>query len=108
MATSIILPEYLQRPRAAWHDFTRVIAGLMPKGLYARSLLIVILPMVILQSVIAYFFMERHWQLMTVRLSSAVVQDVAALVDIYQTFPNDPHHAQLRRIAAKRLGLDVD
>ncbi len=35
----------------------------MPKGLYARSLLIVIAPVVLLQSVIAYTFMERHWQL---------------------------------------------
>ena len=33
----------------------------MPKGLYARSLLIIIAPMVILQSVVAFVFMERHW-----------------------------------------------
>ncbi len=32
-----------------------------PKGLYARALLIIIAPMVILQSVIAFVFMERHW-----------------------------------------------
>ncbi len=54
----------------------------MPKGLYARSLLIVILPMVLLQSAIAYVFMERHWQTVTQRLSSAVVPDIAALVDL--------------------------
>ncbi|WP_204307712.1 hypothetical protein, partial [Klebsiella pneumoniae] len=34
---------------------------LMPKGLYARALLIIIVPMVILQSVVAFVFMERHW-----------------------------------------------
>ena len=44
----------------------------MPKGLYARALLIIILPMVILQSAIALVFMERHWQLVTFRLSEAV------------------------------------
>ena len=33
----------------------------MPKGLYARALLIIIAPMVILQSVVAFVFMERHW-----------------------------------------------
>ena len=108
MSATIIFPEYLQRPRAAWKDFSRWVSSFMPKGLYARSLLIVIVPMVILQSVIAYSFMERHWQLVTKQLSSAVVQDVAALVDVYQTFPTDPGHRQLERIAAQRLGLDVE
>ena len=51
----------------------------MPTGLYARALLIMIVPMVILQSVVAFVFMERHWNTVTRRLSAAVVQDVAAL-----------------------------
>jgi len=50
----------------------------MPKGLYARSLLIVIAPVVLLQSVIAYAFMERHWQTVTNRLSASVASDIAA------------------------------
>ena len=77
-------PPYLERPRAVWRGLTRRIADYMPKGLYARSLLIVIVPMVILQSAIAYFFMERHWQLVTFRLSTAVVQDIASVVDLYR------------------------
>ena len=54
----------------------------MPKGLYARALLIMIVPMVVLQSVVAFVFMERHWNTVTRRLSAAVVQDVAALMDV--------------------------
>jgi len=52
----------------------------MPTGLYARALLIMIVPMVVLQSVVAFVFMERHWNTVTRRLSAAVVQDVAALI----------------------------
>ena len=40
---------------------TRWLNSVMPKGLYARALLIIIAPMVILQSVVAFVFMERHW-----------------------------------------------
>src|SRR5690349_19041158 len=80
----------------------------MPKGLYARALLIMIVPMVILQSVVAFVFMERHWNTVTRRLSAAVVQDVAALIDVYKGFPQDKDRAQLRRIAQQRLGLVVD
>ena len=61
----------------------------MPKGLYARALLIIIVPMVILQSVIAFVFMERHWNSVTQRLSAAVVQDIAGLIDVYTTLKAD-------------------
>ncbi|MCF8477488.1 MAG: HAMP domain-containing protein [Pseudolabrys sp.] len=80
----------------------------MPKGLYARALLIIILPMVILQSVIAFVFMERHWSVVTQRLSASVVQDIAALIDVYRGYPQDAEQAQIRRIAQERLGLVVD
>ena len=80
----------------------------MPKGLYARALLIIILPMVILQSVVAFVFMERHWNVVTQRLSAAVVPDIAALIDVYKGYPQDAARAQIRRIGEERLGLAVD
>jgi two-component system osmolarity sensor histidine kinase EnvZ len=80
----------------------------MPKGLYARALMIIIVPMVILQSVVAFVFMERHWNTVTRHLSAAVVQDIAALIDIYKVYPQDKDRTQLRRIAQERLGLVVD
>jgi len=80
----------------------------MPKGLYARALLIMIVPMVVLQSVVAFVFMERHWNTVTRRLSATVVQDIAALIDVYKGYPQDKDHALLRRIAQQRLGLVVD
>ncbi len=91
-----------------WDRLGRLIKSIMPKGLYARSLLIIIIPMVVLQSVVAFLFMERHWNLVTTYLSSAVTQEIATLIDVYRTFPQDPEHAQLRRIAQDRLGLVVD
>ena len=54
----------------------------MPKRLYARSLIIIITPMILLQSVVAFVFMERHWQTVTQRLSEAVVRDIAAIIDM--------------------------
>jgi two-component system osmolarity sensor histidine kinase EnvZ len=80
----------------------------MPAGLYPRSLLIIIAPMVILQSVVAFVFMERHWNTVTRRLSAAVTQDISGLIDIYRTYPQDPGNTQIRRIAQQRFGLVVD
>jgi two-component system osmolarity sensor histidine kinase EnvZ len=91
-----------------WRRMSRMLNSVMPKGLYARALLIIILPMVILQSVIAFVFMERHWSVVTQRLSAAVVQDIGALIDIYRGYPQDADQTQIRRIAQDRLGLVVD
>ena len=82
--------------------------GWMPTGLYARALLIMIVPMVMLQTVVAFVFMERHWNTVTRHLSAAVVQDIAGLIDIYKTFPQDKDRTQLKRIAQERLGMVVD
>ena len=48
-----------------WGRFNVWFKAWLPKGLYARALLIIIAPMVILQSVVAFVFMERHWNLVT-------------------------------------------
>ncbi|CAO4173821.1 histidine kinase [Methylorubrum aminovorans] len=96
------------RIRRGWRRFSRVIGDALPKGLYARSLIIIIAPMVLLQSVIAYTFMERHWQLVTRRLSAAVTADIAALMDIYESYPQDKNAETLSRIAGERLNLDID
>ena len=79
----------------------------MPKGLYVRALVIVIAPMVLLQSILAYVFMERHWQTVTERLSAALSQDIAALVDLNEALGPGKHEV-LERIAAERLNLDVE
>ena len=92
----------------AWDRLGTFVKGLMPTGLYARSLLIIIVPMVLLQSVVAFVFMERHWNLVTRRLSAAVTQDIAAVIEMYKVYPHDADNARIRRIAAERLGLTVD
>lgn len=87
--------------------FLRWFGKQMPTGLYARSLLIIIMPMLILQSVIAYVFMERHWQTVTQRLSTAVTADISAIIDIIETYPHDSEYQELTRIARERLRLSI-
>ncbi|AZO81127.1 two-component sensor histidine kinase [Bosea sp. Tri-49] len=86
----------------------RPIARIMPKGLYPRALVIVIAPVVLLQSVVAYVFMERHWQTVTQRLSSAVASEISTLIDVYESYPQDSQATILGRIAEDRLGMDVE
>ncbi|AQX27608.1 two-component system, OmpR family, osmolarity sensor histidine kinase EnvZ [Bartonella sp. JB63] len=85
----------------------RWLSKKMPKRLYARSLIIIIAPMVLLQTVIGYVFMERHWQMVTERLSTTVVHDIAAIIDIIETYPQQHNYEDIKRIAQKRMGLNI-
>jgi two-component system osmolarity sensor histidine kinase EnvZ len=90
------------------HGPMRWLSRFLPRSLYGRSLVIVIAPVVLLQSVVAYVFMERHWQLVTRRLSAAVTADISAIIDVYRSFPQDRGSETLQRIAQERLNLDID
>ncbi|MEM6665788.1 MAG: ATP-binding protein [Pseudomonadota bacterium] len=83
------------------------LARMMPKGLYARAILIIVTPMVLLQSVLVFVFMERHFELVTQRLSAAVTRDIAALISVYEADPTPATSERLRRIAFEDLGLNV-
>ncbi len=97
----------VQRARAAYGRFARRLGDLMPKGLFARSLIIIIAPVVLLQAIVAFVFMEAHFRTVTARLAAAVVSDVAAIVDIVHEYPQDQDSAKIVRIARERLGLNI-
>lgn len=89
-----------------WRRLGAWATARMPKRLYARSLLIIVLPMVILQSVVAFVFMERHYNLVTRRLSATVTQDIAAIVELYEKYPQDA--AGIKKIAGEKQNLRID
>lgn len=83
------------------------IGDALPKGLFARALLIIITPIVVLEGVIAFVFMERHWQAVTRRLSEATARDIAALIELYDTSKDATSHTQLIELARDKLSLNM-
>ena len=63
-------------------ESSKKIKDILPKGLYSRSLLIIIVPVVVLQGILTFVFLDRHWQLVTRKLSSAVASEIATFVDV--------------------------
>ena len=84
------------------------LASRMPKALFTRALIIIIAPMVLLQSVVAYVFMERHWQLVTRRLSAAVVRDIGSVIDVMELSKQHQLANDVIKIAGERMGLDIE
>lgn len=87
--------------------FLKWLGTFLPRGLYARSLLIIILPMVLLQAIIAIVFMERHYDLVTRRLSDSLTDTIAGLVRIYHVYPQDADFQIFTATASQAFGLNV-
>ena len=89
----------------------RILKKWLPQGLYTRSLTIVIAPMVILQALLSYIFMERHWILVTQRLSEATANDIAFVVSLYESLPEADERVEamqrLEGLAREELHIAV-
>ena len=105
--TQATRPRRMSPIRRSWRRLARRFAAAMPTGLFGRSLIIIIAPMLLLQAIVAFVFMERHWQAVTKRLSAAVVRDISAIVDVIETYPQDTEYETITRIARERLSLDM-
>ena len=84
-----------------------LLSSVMPKSLYGRTLIIIIAPMVLLQAVVAYVFMERHYETVTRRLSEATTRDISVLLSIYKTYSHDDKYEKLIKMARDDLNLTV-
>ena len=98
-------PDVLRR---VWNGAGIAVNRRLPSGLLGRSLLIIVLPMLILMAVLTGVFMDRHWAMVTDRLSTAVTRDIGALVAVAE-MPLGEQEKQtvLARVAAP-LALNVE
>ncbi len=94
-----------------WWRFNRFLERHLPRDLYRRTLLIVVLPVLLLMLVIIGIVLERHWENVTKRLSKSFGREVGLLVHLYDTGPKTPQALhQLERMANSILdiGLSVE
>jgi two-component system osmolarity sensor histidine kinase EnvZ len=82
-------------------------ADLLPKGLYARALIIIIAPIVMLEGVVAFVFMERHWQQVNQRLAEQTARNIAAVIDLYDEERQRGDLSRLTKLARDRLNLSI-
>jgi len=54
---------------------------IIPKGIFARSLLIIILPVAIMQIIMVYVFYQRHWESVTRNIAGGVAGEIALIAN---------------------------
>jgi two-component system osmolarity sensor histidine kinase EnvZ len=87
-----------------------VVTGLrrfIPRRLFLRSLLIVVVPMVLLQAVVTYLFLADHEARTTANLTRGVVDQMTLVIELMQGEPDEAKRHELSSEASGRLGMAV-
>ena len=84
-----------------------LLRRLTPKGLFWRSLLILLIPLVLLQGVVAYVFFERHWDTVSRRLALGLTGDIIYVMRTIQKYPEDEFREWTLRAAYREMQIDA-
>lgn len=79
----------------------------LPKSLFGRALLIIMLPIAIMQIAVAYFFFNAHWNQVTANLSDSVAADVSVAVQLYKQNPSVNRAERLDSMLRPKMELSV-
>ncbi|MEL7167055.1 MAG: ATP-binding protein [Pseudomonadota bacterium] len=75
----------------------------LPRGLYGRAALILLLPIVVVQVVVAVVFVQRQYEGVTVQMSTAVAREIRLVMDTLAVAPEMPIEAALAGLGALEL-----
>ncbi|MDX8348905.1 ATP-binding protein [Cognatiyoonia sp. IB215446] len=84
--------------------FFRWLKNTMPRGIYARAALILILPVIFLQLLVSVVFIQRHFDGVTRLMTSAVNIELRFLIDT----ANDARDLQEARDAISRIDAPLE
>ncbi len=90
----------------ARYDPFRYLKRYLPRGLFWRSLLIIVTPVVLLQAVVSYVFFERDLETTTRWMARDIAADAAFLVTLEDTHTG-AERAVLRALASRTLDYPV-
>jgi len=105
-AEQMDLPAADAPPRAPGADtHRRWFKRILPRSLYGRSLLILILPLVLGQVIATWIFYDRHWETVARRLSASAAADIALTLDSLTIADDERQRAVVFRRAADDTDL---
>ena len=89
--------------------FNRFLERHLPTGLYSRSLIIVIAPIVLLQTIMAGIILDRHWDNVTKVLGRSLAREIGLITDLYdRSNKSEAAIKDIEFIANKRLRLGLE
>ncbi len=79
----------------------------LPRSLFGRSLLIIVLPIALMQGAVIWAFFQAHWETVTGRLSDSLAGDIAWVAQSYEDDPRPANFARISQRAEHSLDLSI-
>lgn len=95
-------------PQSIKHTINVFLERHMPEGIYARSLIIIIAPIVILQTVVTVIFMDRHWERVTRYLSRGLIYDVSMTIALFEREENEAGQMELLKLTNEKYDFSTN
>jgi two-component system, OmpR family, osmolarity sensor histidine kinase EnvZ len=92
--------DRLEIRREAW------VKRVLPRSMFGRSLLIVVVPLILVQLIAAWVFYDRHWAAVSWRLSAGVAGDIGLVVEAMRLVNTPGETARFLEVAAAATDLD--
>jgi two-component system, OmpR family, osmolarity sensor histidine kinase EnvZ len=109
MATALGGKTVRGAPHGLYWRFNRFLERYLPAGLYPRSLIIVIAPVIVLQAIMATVILDHHWEKVSRMLSRYIAGEMAFIIASYEASPKTPASVeQLQELVGQHLDLDLD
>ena len=83
------------------------LRNVLPKSIFWRAFLIIILPIVVMQMMVAWFFFNAHWARVTSSLSDSVAADVAVATQLFRQDPTQANAKVLDTLLRPDMELSV-
>jgi two-component system osmolarity sensor histidine kinase EnvZ len=97
------LNDVMQGPRMPRLSLKRFL----PRGLLARSLLIIVMPLVLLQIVSGIIFYDRHWSNVSRHRATALAGDIAMILELTNKDGLNRNQADIFDLARRKLDLII-
>lgn len=81
---------------------------LLPQSLFYRFILIILLPLIFLQTVMFFFFYDRHWQTVSRRLATDVAGEIQIISDFITENATQDEIGSFIKTAQNALSLKID
>ncbi len=87
------------------HPF-KALKSYLPQSMFGRSILILVLPLVLIETVAAYVFLDSHWERVAKMLARNIAGEVATVIELYKQDPDQ--EAFYKSLAGNHLKLRMD
>src|SRR5450432_2318826 len=80
----------------------------LPRGLFGRSLLIIVTPMVLLQATVSYMLFDRQWESVTARMARGVSAQISMIMTTYKNGDREQFAKTLPTLTDASFGMRAE